>query len=97
MNIYVVYDKRTGLVVHTATFYALGSDDPIACPEDEVLSLAAQEAERDGADLAVARAPKDFDPGDRTKTLTIDAKKGVCMVVERKLPGKKTKSKAREA
>ena len=97
MNIYVVYDKQTGQVVHTATFYALGSDDPIACPEGDVLSLAAQEAERDPTDLAVVRAPDDFDPRDRTRTLAIDAKKGVCLVAERKSPARKAKSKARGA
>ena len=97
MNIYVVYDKKTGQVVHTATFYALGSEEPIACTEDEVLSMATQEAVRSGADLAVARAPMEFDPRDRTKTLKIDAKSGICQVAERKLPKKKAKSTAREA
>jgi hypothetical protein len=96
MNIYLVYDKKTGDIVQTATFYALGSDDPIACPEDEVLSMVAKDAGRDAAELAVARAPSDFDPRDRTKTLTVDARKGVCIVAERK-PSAKTKTKSRGA
>lgn len=83
MNIYIVYDKETGEVVHTATYYELGNDDPVAAPESDVLALAEQESGRKRSELAVAKAPEKFDVSDRTKTLTVDPAKGVCLVSDR--------------
>ena|SRR6187401_715647 len=92
MNIYVVYDKKTGRVVQTASFYALGSDEPIARAEDDVLEAVARDSSADRNSLAVVRAPRDFDPRDRTKTLQIDVAKGACVIAERKRKGR-TKAK----
>ncbi|QAV70319.1 hypothetical protein ESZ53_07605 [Salinibacterium sp. UTAS2018] len=92
MNIYIVYDKKTGEVVHTASYYELGNDDPVAAPESDVLALAHHESGRKLSELAVARAPETFDPSDRTKTLSVNPAKGVCSVTDRKpKTGKKAK------
>ena len=84
MKIYVVYDAKTGRVVHTHASYLLGNDDPVAADEDEVLALAPEREQ--GRALKVTAAPADFDVRDRLQTLEVDPESGKASVVKRDRP-----------
>lgn len=84
MKIYVVYDAKTGQVVHTHASYVLGNDDPVAADEDEVLALAPEREQ--GRALKVVAAPADFDVRDRLQTLKVDPESGTAFVVKRDRP-----------
>ena len=94
MNIYVVYEKKTGRIIHTTSRYVLGNDNPIAWPEEEILSLTRREV-GSGVELGVTQVPDDFDVRDRTRILEIDVEKGVCHTreVERPTPRKMQKQR----
>lgn len=96
MNIYVVYDKQTGRIVHTAARYVLGHDEPVAWAEDEILELARAEV-GPRLNLAVAKVPDGFDVRDRTIGLEIDPRTGVCQArkVDKRTPRKLERGAAR--
>jgi hypothetical protein len=85
MKMYVVYDRKTGRVLHTHAFYVLGHDEPVAATEADVLA-ATPENVRD-ADCAVAAVPEDFDVRSRLHTLRIDPRDGTVTVESRQRPG----------
>lgn len=74
-NYYIIYDKNTGKVLQTHASYQIGSDQAVACDEEEVLRMAAEDF-GDDVQLAVARAPEGFDPSVRGYRLSVDAKTG---------------------
>ena len=85
MKIYVVYDAKTGQVVHTHASYVLGNDDPVAADEDEVLALAPEREQ--GRALKVVAAPAGFGTvRDGLQTLKVDPESGTAFVVKRDRP-----------
>lgn len=85
MKLYVVYDKKTGDVLHTHASYLLGSDEPVAASEEEVLALAPDPGP--GTGYAVAMVPDEFDVRSRLQKLTVDPTEGSVRVVTRNRPG----------
>jgi hypothetical protein len=79
MSFYVVYDKNDGTILLTYSKYLLGNDEPVACTEDEVLALAAEEFGSD-AKLGFAQVPDDFDPRARNQRLSVDQNTGAIEV-----------------
>ncbi|HEY5854094.1 MAG TPA: hypothetical protein VIW24_08605 [Aldersonia sp.] len=85
MKMYVVYDKRTGNVLHTHASYVLGSDEPVAAREEEVLALAPNPGPESA--YGVAAVPDGFDIRSRLQELKVDASTGTVRIVNRDRPG----------
>ena len=77
MNIYLVYDKQSGRILHSVSKYVLGNPDPVPMKPEEVL---AEISEEERADIAIAALPRDFNPRDRSKRITIEPTTGVANI-----------------
>jgi len=77
MNIYLVYDKESGRILHSVSKYVLGNPEPIPMKPEEVL---AELPEEERANVGVAGLPDDFHPRDRSQRITIEPTSGVANI-----------------
>ena len=91
MNIYLVYDKESGRILHSVSKYVLGNPEPVPMKPEEVL---AELPEEERANVGVAGLPDDFHPRDRTKRITIEPTSGVANIIA--APSRQSRTGQRE-
>ena len=79
MRVYLVYDKKTGRVLHNVSKYLLGNPDPVQMSPEEVLAELPDGLR--SANVGIASPPEDFDPRERSQRPVVDPRNGVVTVV----------------
>jgi hypothetical protein len=70
MTHYAIVEMATGKIVRMHAHYDFGSEQPVACPEEELQAVVAEMG--DPADFAVHAVPAHFNPADRDTMLRFD-------------------------
>ena len=75
MSYYVIYNRENGQILLTHATYVMGQDTPVDTDLDELIEQTREDFDED-IELAVAKAPSNFDPAQRTYRLKVDLDSG---------------------
>lgn len=81
MTHYAIVDKASGKIVRMHTHYVFGSEQPVTCSDEELRAAIAELG--DPARFEIHRAPDQFNPADREKTLRFNPASNDLNVVDR--------------
>lgn len=84
MTHYAIVETATGQIVRMHAHYEFGSEQPVACPDDELQAIIAELG--DPANYAAHAVPAGFNPADRTMTLRFDPASKQLAVAAREAP-----------
>jgi hypothetical protein len=91
MNVYLVYDKKTGRILHMVSKYVIGNSEPVPMTPDEVLAEVSESTK--AAEVGITAVPEEFDPRDRGKRLAVEPANGVARITAAPLRQPRTGSK----
>ena len=79
---YAIVEKATGRIVRMHAHYVFGNAQPVTCTDEELQAAISELG--DPEKFEIHHTPDDFDPADREKTLSFDAKKRYLEVAGRR-------------